>query len=311
MKNVLFIGATGRMGPGLIEEYKKKYKKFYNLVVGYHNKKPDYNLELRKIDISNIEVLKKAMEGIDVVINFAANSNQDVDFKEIYEPNIIGAYNVFESARISGVKRVIFSSSVHAIKGYPLEYEVNHQDIPKPINFYGASKVFGEALCNVYSHNYGISCLAIRVGAYTSNDQMKVVCYARDFYHYVVTQRDMMQLVHKCIIAPDDVKFGILSGISDNKHKSMDLDFTRKRVGYNPEDDAFEICEEIKMEEKTKNILDGSKKDLEKSWAEYLYEKIKNVLSKKSSVVLGIVGGRSVQGILENLSKKNLDWNKI
>ena len=190
------------------------------------------------------------MERIDVVINFAANSNQNAEFKEIYKPNIIGAYNVFEAAKQANVKRIIFASSVHAIKGYPLEYEVNHLDVPKPINFYGASKVFGEALCNVYSHNYGLSCLAIRVGAYVSNDQMKVVCYARDVYNYVITQRDMMQLIHKCIIAPENVKFGILSGISDNRHKSMDLDFTRKLVGYEPEDDAFEICERIKMEER-------------------------------------------------------------
>ena len=249
MKNVLFLGATGRIGPGLVEEYKKKYEKYYNLIIGYHNKKTDYGLESRKIDLSSIDVLKKAMEGIDVVINFAANSDPHSDFNKIFEPNILGAYNVFEAARISGVKRIIFASSVHAIKGYPLEYQVNHEDVPKPINFYGASKVFGETLCNIYSQEYGISCLAIRVGAYVSNDQMKVVCYARDVYHYVITQRDMMQLIHKCVLAPENVKFGILSGISDNRKKSMDLEFTRKLVGYEPEDDAFEICEKIKIEE--------------------------------------------------------------
>ena len=59
----------------------------------------------------------------------------------------------------------------------------------------------------------------------------------------------MMQLIHKCVLAPENVKFGILSGISDNRKKNMDLEFTRKLVGYEPEDDAFEICEKIKIEE--------------------------------------------------------------
>ncbi len=252
MKTVLFLGFSGRVGPSLIEEYLKNYKNSYNLILGYHKKKPKCDLESRKINLSDLDVLKKAMEGIDVVINFAANSNPDSEFSEILEPNIIGAYNVFEAARQMKVKRVIFASSVHSIKGYPLGYEVKHDDITKPLNFYGVSKVFGEALCNVFSRKYGLSCLAIRIGAFVPNHKKEIVCYTRDFYDYVISQRDLMQLIHKCILAPEEVKFGILSGISDNKRKYMDLKFTEELVGYRPKDDAFEMCEEIKRRESEK-----------------------------------------------------------
>jgi uronate dehydrogenase len=139
---------------------------------------------------------------------------------------------------------------VHSIRGYPLGYEVKNSDITKPLNFYGASKAFGEALCHVFSHKYGMSCLAIRIGAFVPDHQKEIVCHTRNDYDYVISQRDLMQLVHKCIIAPDEVKFGILSGISNNKRKYMDLEFTKNLVGYRPKDDAFEICEEIKKRDK-------------------------------------------------------------
>jgi nucleoside-diphosphate-sugar epimerase len=246
MLKVLILGATGRIGPGFIEEYIGKYKDKYNLIIGIHNKKVEYDIEQRKVELNDIESLKDSFRDVDVVINLAANADQKSEFMDLVHPNIIGAYNVFEAAKLAGCKRVIFASSVHAIKGYPLRYPVKSHETPKPINFYGATKAFGEALCNVYSSNFGMSCLAIRVGAYVSNDHLKKVCFERDTYDYIITQRDFAQLIYRCIVASFDIKYGVLSGISDNKHKSMDIDFTRELVGYEPMDDAFSICEEIK-----------------------------------------------------------------
>jgi len=245
MKKVLLLGATGRMGPGIIEEYLSKYKKSYKLILGYHKTKPKFGLETRKYDLSKISALKRAFRGIDVVVNLAAESNPEAPFEKIIGPNIIGAYNLFQAAKETKVKRVVFASSVHAIRGYPLGNTIRHDHAPKPSGLYGASKVFDEALCYIYSQK-GMSCLAIRIGAYVSNDQREIVCFTRETYDYVVTQRDMAQLIHKCIIAPAKVKYGILAGISDNKKKYMDLGFTKKLVNYKPEDDAYKICEEVR-----------------------------------------------------------------
>lgn len=245
MLKVLILGATGRIGPGFIEEYKKNYKNDYELIIGVHNKPLENGLETRDIDISDVEKLKKSFKGIDVVVNLAGQSDPTAVFDDLIQPNIIGARNVFEAALQSGVKRVIYASSVHAIKGYPIDYEVKGNDIPKPLNDYGATKAYGEALCNVYASK-GLSCIAIRIGAYTSNDLIKQVCFDRKSYEYVITQRDFAQLISKCILAGMKLKYAIISGISNNKNKSMDIKEARKLVGYQPEDDVFEICEKIK-----------------------------------------------------------------
>lgn len=115
-----------------------------------------------------------------------------------------------------------------------------------PLNFYGASKAFGEALCSVFFHKYNLSCLAIRIGAYVSNDHATKICYTRKDYGHVISQGDFGQLIHKSIMAPKKVMYGVLSGISNEKHRHMGLKFTKKLVGYKPEDDVFKICKTIK-----------------------------------------------------------------
>lgn len=241
------LGATGRLGPGLVEEYFKNYVKDYELIIGIHRvSKENYGLKTRKFDLANIRVLKRAFKGIDVVVHLAANSNPEADFKDILNPNIIGTYNVFEAARQAKVKRVIFASSIHTVKGYADKHEVSTHDAPKPLNFYGASKAFGEALCSVFSSKYGLSCFAIRVGAYVSNDKQKSICYTRSDYGHVISQRDMAQLIHKSILAPKKIKYAILSGISKDKHKHLELKSTKRLIGYEPKDDAYQICRVIK-----------------------------------------------------------------
>ena len=248
-KRVLLLGATGRIGPNLIEEYLDNYKEYYDLILGVHNKKHKTELKSVKVNLSDIKSLKRAMKGISVVVNLAANSNVDAKFEDLIEPNLIGAYNVFEAARQAGCERVIFASSVHAINAYPHSHKVLSKDEPMPLDFYGASKAFGESLCSVFSHKYGLSCLAIRIGAYVSNDKKNKICYARKDYGHVISQRDFGELIHKSIIAPKKVKYGILSGISNNKHKHMGLKFTKKLVGYKPQDDEFKVCRAIKKSE--------------------------------------------------------------
>ena len=177
-KKVLLLGGTGRIGPGLIEEYLNKYKSYYDLILGVHNKKNlDKKIKSVKVNLSDIKSLKRAMRGIKVVVNLAANSNVDAKFEDLVKPNLIGAYNVFEAAKqTKKVERVVFASSVHAVNAYPHSHKVLSKDKPMPLNFYGASKAFGEALCSVYSHKYNLSCLAIRIGAYVSNDQKTKIC---------------------------------------------------------------------------------------------------------------------------------------
>jgi len=79
-----------------------------------------------------------------------------------------------------------------------------------------------------------------------SNDKRKSICYTRSDYGHIISQRDMAQLIHKSIMAPIKIKYAILSGISKDKHRHLELRSTKKLIGYDPKDDAYKICKVIK-----------------------------------------------------------------
>ena len=79
-----------------------------------------------------------------------------------------------------------------------------------------------------------------------TNDKQKSICYTRSDYGHVISQRDFAQLIHKSILAPKKVKYAILSGISKDKHRHLELESTKRLIGYNPKDDAYQICKAIK-----------------------------------------------------------------
>lgn len=244
MKKVLITGLTGKrlnsIGPSFLEEYSEKYSKLYDLTVGI-NKTPLDGYKTVKIDLSNLNSLAETFKGFDVVVNLAGNSNEKTsNFNDLIEPNIIGTYNVLEAAKLAGVKRVIMASSIHSVRGYPFGSNVGMSDAPKPLNYYGATKAFIEIMCHVYSKY--LSCFAIRIGAYISDEALKIACPTRSNFNYILSQRDFAQLVYKSIIASDDLNYAILSGSSNNKNSYMDLEETKKLVDYVPEDDGYEMC---------------------------------------------------------------------
>lgn len=247
---VLLIGATSKIAVDFIKNYlNNNYDKEYELILGVRNKEklkamlPENKLEVRDINLSDIKVLEKSMQGIEIVINLAANPSPEANFEDLLEPNIIGTYNILEAARLGGIKKVIMASSIHAVKGQKPGL-VKENDAPKPLTIYGATKSFVEAICNVYANNYDMTCVAIRIGAYVSEREEKKVYENREEYHYVISQRDFSQLLHKAIITnfKETKKVIILHGSSNNKLKRLSIDKTKKLIGYKPKDDFYKIC---------------------------------------------------------------------
>ncbi len=244
MKRVLITGLTGKrvnsIGPSFLEEYSNNYSDKYDLTIGI-NKTPVSGYKTVKINLSDLDLLTETFKGFDVVVNLAGISDEkNPNFMEFVEPNLIGTYNVLEAAKRARVKRVILASSVHSIRGYPFGKKVGMNDAPRPLNYYGASKAFMESMCHVYSQY--LSCFAIRIGAYISDEALKIACPSRSNFDYILSQRDFAQLVYKAIIASDDLKYAILAGSSNNKNNYMNIEETKKLIGYEPEDDGYLMC---------------------------------------------------------------------
>ena len=52
------------------------------------------------------------------------------------------------------------------------------------------------------------------------------------------SQRDIVQLVERCLNAPDSLRFDVYFGQSNNRYNLVDIEHAREVVGYAPQDRA-------------------------------------------------------------------------
>lgn len=248
---VLLTGAEGTIGGGFRDEYSGSYEDSYRLRLAVRD--PEFRDDRfdppTLVDLEDLERVREACRGVHTVVHLAANAEWKAPFEELLGPNVVGAYNLFEAARQMGCKRVVYASSVHAIMGYPVDRQVHEHDPPRADSLYGATKVFGEALCSAYSHQYGLSCIAVRIGAYVGGGPRGGVVRSGNpqFLDIFVSQRDLCQLIHRCILAPPELTYAVVSGLSDNRFKRIDIHQARTLLGYQPKDDAFALSEAVHL----------------------------------------------------------------
>ncbi|GAA0367728.1 NAD-dependent glucose-6-phosphate dehydrogenase Azf [Alkalibacterium iburiense] len=246
MKKVLITGASGRIGSRLIPYLKEDY----SLVLADKDVSSltDWNADtmtVHSLDIVNKEECERVCDGVDVVIHLAGNPSPSTPYDEVKTVNMDGTYNMMAAAKEAGVTRFVFASSIHAVKGYPEDVQVKTDSPVRPLDLYGVGKVFGEALGNYFAYQEGMEVIAIRIGGHMSIElgikagkQPK-----KDQRSSYISERDMNQLIKRCIEAELDEPFLLVHGISDNEYNYLDLSDTKKKLGYRPEDDGFRVFE--------------------------------------------------------------------
>ena len=118
--------------------------------------------EVCAIDVADLEACQQACRDIDIVLHLAAATNPEADFyPSLLHTNICGTYNIFRSAKDQGCQRVIFASSAQVFAGYPDDVQVHPESPMRPMNMYGASKCFGEAVASYFAHVEGLSSIAV------------------------------------------------------------------------------------------------------------------------------------------------------
>lgn len=208
---------------------------------------------LRMADVSDFDAVQRAVEGMNVVIHLAADPDGQARWDSVLNNNIIGAYNIFESCRLVGVKRVIYASTNQVVFGYRADERykslfanpfdktaletlapIDHTLPARPLSHYACGKVFGEALAHMYAYMHGLSCICLRIGWVVPDDR---VPHPRAQMLWC-SQRDIVQLVERCINAPSNLRFDVFFGQSDNRYNLVDIQHAKDVLGYMPQDRA-------------------------------------------------------------------------
>lgn len=92
-----------------------------------------------------------------------SQSAEDSPFKS-YDVNFNGSYHILEAARLFGVRKVIYVSSIASF-GLFRDEPVMNETPQYPLTIYGVSKVFTERLGLYYHHRFQVDFRAVRFPA--------------------------------------------------------------------------------------------------------------------------------------------------
>lgn len=114
-------------------------------------------------DIKDIDILDKAFEGVDYVFHLAAMWLLHCkDFpRTAFEVNVGGTFNVLEACVKHKVKKLIYSSSA-SVYGDAVDVPMTETHPFNNKNFYGSTKISGEAMCTAFYDRYGLEVIGLR-----------------------------------------------------------------------------------------------------------------------------------------------------
>lgn len=128
-------------------------------------------------DIRELDVLDKAFEGVDYVFHLAAMWLLHCkDFpRTAFDVNIAGTFNVLEMCVKHKVKKLIYSSSA-SVYGDAAFVPMTEDHPFNNKNFYGATKISGEAMCTAFNDRYGLNVIGLRyMNVYGPNQDQHAV----------------------------------------------------------------------------------------------------------------------------------------
>src|SRR5579862_9998120 len=172
-KKLVVIGGAGLIGSHTVDQLLKHDVKeiliYDNFARGRSENLADALRDTRvKIfdvggDIMQTDILEAALAGADGVFHLAALwLLQCHEFpRSAFDVNIRGTFNVMEACVKSRIGRLVYSSSA-SVYGDAVEEPMTEDHPFNNRNFYGATKIAGEAMLRAFHYRYGLDFVGLR-----------------------------------------------------------------------------------------------------------------------------------------------------
>ena len=172
-KKIVVVGGAGLIGSHTIDHLVKEDVKeiivYDNFLRGSREnlstalKDPRVKIYDVGGDITQTDILQSAFEGADGVFHLAALwLLQCHEYpRSAFDVNVRGTFNVMEACVAKGVKRLVYSSSA-SVYGDAVHEPMTEDHPFNNKNFYGATKIAGEAFLRAFHHRYGLNYVGLR-----------------------------------------------------------------------------------------------------------------------------------------------------
>ncbi len=248
---VLITGAAGNLGGKLRHHLEGRYP-LRLLDLHAHGDAAIVECDLSKWNASWVQQFR----GVETVVHLAADPTAQQTWPLLIAPNLDALINTYQAALQAGVKRFVYASSNHVMGGYkddPHFHRLTTDLPPRPgcrytvkgeardSSAYGSAKLFGERLGQCYAHATGLSVIAVRIGwVLGSDNRPEDIPTEREAWFRLMwlSNRDYCQLMERCLAAPLSLRFAVVNGMSANTGMAWDIEYTKRLLGYEPQDDV-------------------------------------------------------------------------
>jgi uronate dehydrogenase len=225
---ILVTGAMGRVAGQLLPALEERYA--LRLLDRSRNDDDGGAPPVTVGELTDDELLDEVLEGVDAVVHLAGNPDPAAPWDELQEPNVEAFVALLAAARRHGVRRVVFAGSVHAMGAYEgsRRWPIDPAWPPAPCCAYGATKVFAEALAQVYAYQSSMSLIGLRLGlcAPRASRAEAVAGWLRP--------SDLQRIVIGALTT--DVRFGIYHALSRPSRHRWNIDTAIEDLAYRPEE---------------------------------------------------------------------------
>ena len=232
MGSVLVTGSTGNLGQKAVAALESAES---TKVVRFGRNSANLP-DVVTADLSHYGSWARSFGGVDAVLHLAADPRPVSDWAAVTKLNIDLALNVFRAAEEAQVRRIVFASSNWVVAGYRFGRERLTSCIPpRPVNPYGASKLFIERAGIALGERTGISVLALRIGWCQPGDNIPGphMGFGRWAQEMWLSNEDWAQAVRRSCLS----RYGesaVLNIVSQNEGMRWDLGAAHETIGYAP-----------------------------------------------------------------------------
>lgn len=240
--SVLVTGASGLIGGLVLRDLSDRYA-FSGL-----SRHAVAGIPYTEASVTDLEAVRRAVSGMDMVLHLAGETKNADDWDDHFQVTAGGAINVLRAAADAGVGRVVLMSTGSTMCGWEWDDDLpygklargerelpawdllDHTTPPRPDSPYGVAKLFSEAAARWFSDRTPMSVLVIRLGAVLASNHPELVRHFPGF----LAQEDAVQMIDRCLSAPDSVRFGIFDAISENSTRWRDTAPAKEILGWQP-----------------------------------------------------------------------------
>lgn len=122
------------------------------------------NFEYMYGDITNLDVVRKACNGIDIICHQAALGSVPRSVSDpltSHNTNVNGFLNILTAAKENSIKRVVYASSSSVYGNNPVLPKQEHR-IGKQLSPYAITKYIDELYARIFTELYGMECIGLR-----------------------------------------------------------------------------------------------------------------------------------------------------